>query len=64
MIKQLSADYPVRYLCQLLDCPPSTYYYQHQEREDNPELVKAIEQQLTLRPYLGCWFACSATNGR
>lgn len=53
MIKQLSADYPVRYLCQLLDCPPSTYYYQPQEQEDDPELVKAIEQQLALRPYLG-----------
>ena len=53
MIKQLSADHPVRYLCQLLDCPPSTYYYQPQEKEDDPELVKAIEQQLALRPYLG-----------
>lgn len=53
MIKQLSTDYPVRYLCQLLDCPPSTYYYQPQPQEDDPDLVKAIEQQLALRPYLG-----------
>jgi len=53
MIQQLSADYPVRYLCQLLDCPTSTYYYQSQRQEDDPELVTAIEQQLALRPYLG-----------
>ena len=53
MIKQLSAEHPVCYLCQLLDCPPSTYYYQSQRQEDDPELVKAIEQHLALRPYLG-----------
>ncbi len=53
MIKQLSAEHPVRYLCQLLDCASSTYYYQPQHQEDDPELVKAIEQHLALRPYLG-----------
>ncbi len=53
MIKQLSVEYPVRYLCQLLDCPSSSYYYQPQRQEYDPELVKAIEQHLALRPYLG-----------
>ena len=53
MIKQMSVEYPVRYLCELLDCPSSTYYYQPQHSEDDPELVKAIEQHLALRPYLG-----------
>ena len=52
MIQHLSAEYPVRYLCQMLDCPTSSYYYQPQRQEDDPELVKAIEQQLALRPYL------------
>ena len=41
MIQQLSAEYPVRYLCQLLDCPTSTYYYQSQRQEDDPQLGKA-----------------------
>lgn len=53
MIQQLSAEHPVRYLCQLLDLPSSTYYYRSQCQEDAPELVKAIEQHLALRPYLG-----------
>ncbi len=53
MIKQLSSEYPVRYLCQMLECPASTYYYQPQRQEEDPELVKAIEQHLALRPYLG-----------
>ena len=53
MIKQLSAEHSVRRLCQLLDLPSSTYYYQSQRQEDDPELVKTIEQHLALRPYLG-----------
>ncbi len=53
MIEQLSAEHPVRYLCQLLDLPSSTYYYRSRRQEDDPELVKAIEQHLALRPYLG-----------
>lgn len=53
MITYLSAEYPVRYLCQLLGCSPSTYYYQSQRETDDPELVRAIEEQLAVRPYLG-----------
>jgi len=53
MIKQLAGEYPIRYLCAVLDCPPSTYYYHPQSHEDDPGLVDAIEQQLALRPYLG-----------
>ena len=53
MIQKLAADYPVRTLCHLLDCAPSSYYYQPQPCEEDPELVAAVEQHLALRPYLG-----------
>lgn len=53
MIKQLASEYPIRYLCAVLDCSPSTYYYHPQPDGDDPNLVKAVEEQLALRPYLG-----------
>lgn len=53
MIATLAADYPVRTLCHLLDCPPSSFYYQAHPSADDPQLVVEIERLLALRPYLG-----------
>ncbi len=34
MIDQLKDDYPVRQLCAMLECPPSTYSYSSQAVSD------------------------------
>lgn len=39
----VAQEYPVRLLCELLDCAPSSYYYQPQGRDDT-ELRALIEQ--------------------
>lgn len=43
MIGTLAEEYPVRLLCELLGCAPSSYYYQPQGR-DETELRDLIEQ--------------------
>lgn len=53
LITELSDHYPVTLLCKVLECPPSTYYYQAQPRQDDPQLVKRVEQLLALKPHLG-----------
>jgi hypothetical protein len=50
MIDQLKHDYPVRQVCETLDCPPSTYYYQSQAASDD-DLITAIEDVLMHRPF-------------
>jgi len=52
MIDQLKDEYPVRQLCETLDCPPSTYYYQSQAASDG-DLISAIEDLLMRRPFFG-----------
>ena len=52
MIQQLSTQAPVRELCDLFDCPRSTYYYQSGRRDDS-RLITAIEQVLRRRPWFG-----------
>jgi hypothetical protein len=34
VIQELTADYPVRRLCQLLDVVPSSYYYRQRADDD------------------------------
>jgi transposase InsO family protein len=52
MIEQLKARYPVERLCEALDCPRSSYYYQ--PSEDNDEVLQAaIEQILGRWPFYG-----------
>jgi len=53
MIDMLKADYPVRTLCQFLDCSPSSYYYKQTEKQVDSELESAIESLLAEYPYLG-----------
>ena len=52
MIDQLKDEYPVRQLCETLDCPPSTYYYQAQGQGDE-DLITAMEDILMRWPFYG-----------
>lgn len=52
MIGQLKQDYPVRAVCEALDCPSSTYYYRSQAASDD-NLITAIEDVLMRRPFYG-----------
>ncbi len=52
MIGQLKDEYPVQRLCEVLDCPRSTYYYPPQESTEI-EIVAAMEQILARYPYYG-----------
>ena len=52
MIQRLSAEAPVRELCELFDCPRSTDYYRSVRRDDS-RLISAIEQVLMRRPWFG-----------
>jgi putative transposase len=52
MIDELKGDYPVRQLCDTLDCPPSTYYYQSQAGSDD-DLISAIEDILMRWSFYG-----------
>jgi transposase InsO family protein len=53
MITQLASDYPIKLLCELLELPRSSYYYQPQATEDDPALITAVEQLLASKPFLG-----------
>jgi len=50
----LSDEYPVRLLCKLLNCPPSSFYYTPKEvKEDDLALRDLIEEILLEFPYYG-----------
>ena len=53
MIAELSQDYPVKLLCDLLGLPRSTYYRQQQEKAGDEELRDAIEKIIMKKPYYG-----------
>jgi transposase InsO family protein len=52
MIAGLKDEYPVQRLCEVLDCPRSTYYYP-QQVDEKREVVAAVEQILARYPYYG-----------
>jgi putative transposase len=52
MIQQLKADYPLRQLCQALDCPLSSAYYEAVV-PDEGHRIAAIEQVLMKFPFYG-----------
>lgn len=52
MIQSLQAEAPIQQLCQVFDCPRSTYYYQSM-KDDEADLVAAIEAVLMRRPWFG-----------
>jgi len=52
MIGSLHKEASVKRLCEVFDCPRSTYYYQT-VRQDETALLSAIEQVLMRRPFFG-----------
>jgi putative transposase len=52
MIDQLKGSYPTERLCEVLDCPRSSYYYQPSE-EDDQVLREAIDAILGRWPFYG-----------
>ena len=52
MIQRLSAESSIRELCEVFDCPRSTYYYQSVRRDDS-RLLAAIERILMRQPWFG-----------
>jgi transposase InsO family protein len=52
MIAQLKGEYPVKVLCETLDCPLSTVYYRS-VKVDESRLVAAAEQILLRFPFYG-----------
>lgn len=53
MIDQMKSDYPVTQLCQVLDCPRSTYYTRQQSHETDAAVIEAVEGILMRWPYYG-----------
>lgn len=51
-MRRLAADYPVQVLCEVVDVPPSTYYYQSHKRDDL-ELRAAMETIAVHHPRYG-----------
>ena len=51
-MRRLAADYPVQMLCEVVDVPPSTYYYQSQKRDDL-DLRAALETSAVTHPRYG-----------
>lgn len=43
MIAQMKGKYPIKRVCEALECPRSTAYYAPTKRDD-PKLVEAVEQ--------------------
>lgn len=53
IVKALSVDYPVNWLCDLVDLARSSYYHQLQPLTDDSELMAAVEEMLAIKPFLG-----------
>ncbi len=53
MIRELAAAYPVRLLCEVLDVPRSTVYYEPVVKPEDVALLAAIEQLLMRWPFYG-----------
>lgn len=53
MIEQLRGEYPVRQLCEVLGCAPSSFYYHSTREASETEVLAAMEQVLMRYPYYG-----------
>lgn len=53
MSRQLSAEYPVKVVCEALGCPRSTYYYEQIIDPQDAGFLEAIEQVLMRWPFYG-----------
>lgn len=52
MIEAMKSEAPIQRLCQVFDCPRSTYYYESMRRDETSLLI-AIEHVLMRRPWFG-----------
>jgi putative transposase len=53
MIRRMASAYPVSLLCEVLDVPRSTVYYEPQPKPDDAALREVIERVLMRRPFYG-----------
>jgi len=53
MIAELSQEYSVKQVCEVLDCARSTYYYQPHEKAGDQELLEATEEIIMRWPTYG-----------
>lgn len=53
MIRAISKDYPIKFVCQVLGLPRSTYYDIPAAKADDERFIAAIEKIIMKRPYYG-----------
>lgn len=53
MIRQLSQEYPANMVCELLNCPRSTFYYEPVVNPEDAAVLEAIERLLMRWPFYG-----------
>ena len=53
LVSTLREEYPVKQVCEVLDLPRSSFYWQGQEKAGDQELIEAIEQVIMRWPYYG-----------
>lgn len=53
MIEELGKEYPKKMVCELLDCPRSTFYYEPVVNPEDTRVIEAIEVILMRWPYYG-----------
>ena len=53
MIEELGNEYPKQVVCELLDCPRSTFYYQPVNHPEDARVIETIELILMRWPYYG-----------
>jgi putative transposase len=53
VIRTLSSNYPIRLLCEVLNMPRSTVYYQPQVKPEDAAFLEAIERILMRWPFYG-----------
>ncbi len=53
MIAEMSQEYPVEQLCEVLECARSTYYYEGQEKAGDEQFLAEIEAIIMRWPFYG-----------
>lgn len=56
VIDQLRAEYPIKQLCEVLNCPRSSYYHHPVETVPDGKAVQAVEA--ILMHYSFCGYRC------
>ena len=53
IVTEIREEYPVQSICEVLGLPRSTYYHQKKNKDDDQELLDAIEEIIMRKPYYG-----------